>query len=272
MCVLPTVVEDTWVIYGLRLVDDFEYRYVGLTTVGPTLRLKRHFYDAKKSPNRHVCKWLNKHSSQITIDVLEVCPDGDTKYLWEAEQFWISQIKGFGHSLTNASLGGESGSFGARWTLPPEKIRRGEKHPNFGRTHSQGTKDLISSKKTGIVRSEESRRKQGDSIRGENHWAYGQPKSEDHRKKISDSLKGRPVPEDRKQKISKSRLGKPLTDEHRANISKAITGSNHHNFGKPAFNRGKPSQSAHTRWHTNKNISKPETCSYCKETIDKGSN
>lgn len=33
----------------------------------------------------------------------------------------------------------------------------------------------------------------------------------------------------------------------------------------PAWNKGLPNPTAHIRWHTNKNISKPETCKYCKE-------
>jgi hypothetical protein len=68
------------------------------------------------------------------IDVLEECPEGDTNYLFEAEQFWITQIRSFGHKLKNHSEGGASGSYGARWTLREDQIRRGKDHPMYGRT------------------------------------------------------------------------------------------------------------------------------------------
>lgn len=238
--------ENTWVIYGLRLVDDFEYRYVGLTTVGPTLRLQRHKYDAKKNPNRHVCHWVNKHRDNITIDVLEVCEIGESAHLWEAEQFWISQIRGFGHSLTNASLGGESGCYGARWSLSDDQIRSGERHPFYGKTHTQESRELISLSKTGTLRSEESRKKQGDSIRGSNHWAYGIKKSEEYRSKISETLKGRTLSDEHKKKMSDSRKGKPL----------------------PKSNQDK---GRHVRWHVNRSITKDD-CNYCKEQLEQGSN
>lgn len=236
----------TWVVYGLRLVDDFEYRYVGLTTVGAELRLKRHIYDSKKYPNRHVCRWVNKHRHSVTIDVLEVFEIGDSEGLWEAEQFWISQIRGFGHSLTNASLGGESGSYGARWKLSEDQIRSGELAPFFGKTHTQKSRDLISSSKSGTVRSEESRLKQGDSIRGSKHWAYGKTRPEEYRKKISDTLKGRSLSEETKKKMSDSRKGKPLP-------------------------KSRQDKGRHVRWHLNRSITKDD-CNYCKEQIEQGSN
>ena len=236
----------TWVIYGLRLIDDFEYRDVGLTTVGPTLRLKRHKYDAKKNPNRYVCHWVNKYRDKIVIDILEVCPVGDQTYLWEAEQFWIGQIRGFGHALTNASLGGESGSYGARWKLAENQVRVGPESPFFGKSHSQESRNLISASKAGRLRSAESRRKQGDSIRGAKHWAYGKPRSDEYRKKISESLKGRPLSDETKQRMSESRKGRPL----------------------PKSNQDK---GRHVRWHVNRSITKDD-CNYCKEQIEQGSN
>ncbi len=206
------------------------------------------------------------------MDILEECPVGDMKYLGEAEQFWISQIQGFGHSLKNMSLGGESGSYGARWTLTEDQIRRGIDSPMYGKSHTDEAKKLISSAKLGTKRSEDSRRRQGESISGENHWAYGGGKfSTSHRLKIAESRRGQVASESTRESMSNAKKGIPLSEEHRNNISLAISGPQHHNYGKPAFNKGKPSISAHTRWHTNKNISKPETCDYCKETIDKRS-
>ncbi|MBK7362782.1 MAG: hypothetical protein IPJ01_10840 [Micavibrio sp.] len=49
----------------------------------------------------------------------------------------------------------------------------GDKNPAYGKKLSEETKKKISIKKIGVKRSEESKSKQGDSIRGEKHHNYG---------------------------------------------------------------------------------------------------
>jgi hypothetical protein len=56
------------------------------------------------------------------------------------------------------------------------------------------------------------------------------PKSLEHRRKISDALKGVPRSEEAKDKISKSNLGKTKSLEHRRKISEAIKAK--HNANK----------------------------------------
>lgn len=264
----PLEHDHLWVIYGLRTLDDPEYRYVGLTTVGPELRLKRHIYDARKQ-DRYVSRWVNLNVDSIAIDILECCPIGNREHLYQAEITWIANLKELGNRLTNHSLGGESGSSGASWTLSEDKVRSGVKHPMYGKHHTQETKDLLSSKKSGTLRSEESKLKQGESIRGENHWAFGGGKfSDEHRRKISEAGMGRRMSEETKKKLSDSHKANPMSEEHRAIINAALPrGVDHHMYGKPALNKGIPSKSAHTRWHTNKEVSKPETCVYCAEDV-----
>ena len=64
-------------------------------------------------------------------------------------------------------------------------------------------------------KSEETRRKKSDAIKGEKNHNYGKPRSESTRNKISQSHKG-----------------KVLTDETRKKISESKTGKNHPNYGK----------------------------------------
>ena len=74
----------------------------------------------------------------------------------------------------------------------------------------------------------------------------------------------RTVSEETRGKISKSLLGNTrasgtpdtsyLTDEYKKRQSD--------------HRRGKPNIGSHVRWHTNKGISKPETCKFCKEEKD----
>lgn len=51
--------------------------------------------------------------------------------------------------------------------------------------------------------------------------------SKEHRKKISESLKGRKLSEEHRRNISKSQSRKPLSDEHRRKISKTKMGKGH---------------------------------------------
>lgn len=64
-------------------------------------------------------------------------------------------------------------------------------------------------------KSEETRKKKSEAIKGEKNHNYGKPRSEATRKKISESHKG-----------------KILSDETRKRISEAKTGENHPNYGK----------------------------------------
>ena len=156
---------------------------------------------------------------------------------------------------------------GARWKLEEDQIRRGENHPFFGKNHTEEAKSTISKKKLGAPRTEESRRKQGDSISGENHWAYGGGKfSDEHRRKLSEAGMGKKMSDEARRKLSEAKKGTKLSEEARkSRKALAPRGVNHHAYGKPAHNKGKPNPSAHIRWHVNKNVSKPETCKFCVE-------
>lgn len=118
----------------------------------------------------------------------------------------------------------------------------------------------------GYKHSEEQKRKWSEqrkgSISGTKNPNYGKTG-------VSNHLYGREVSKSTREKLSSTKLGplnpnygKPPSAEARAKQSAALK-------GKPM-----PSSaiSAHTRWHTNKNISKPETCNYCKETNVERSN
>jgi hypothetical protein len=252
----------SWFIYGLRTGTSSEYRYVGLTRQPLSERLYQHrsLSRTKRTP---LYNWLAKHIDNVVIESIEDCPEEDFEYLAEAEQFWIVQIRSFGHRLLNLAEGGASGSYGARWTLKPEQVRSGAAHPKYGKKLSPEHAEALRLTRVGHTRSEESRRKQGDSIRGEKHHAYGKPMTDEQKRKISDALRGRKLSNEHRQRMSEARQGISLSDIHKQNIGNAIRGENHHNYGKPAHNRGQPSSSAHTRWHVNKGISKPETCQYC---------
>lgn len=281
-----------WAIYGMRLEDADEYRYIGLTRIGTERRLYIHKRDALKRTH-HVSKWVNKNSESVAIDIIEECPVGDEDYLFAAEIRWIKHFRDLGHPLTNHSDGGASGSYGARWTIPEENRRGGEKHPLYGKPMSDETKAALSKAKLGKKRTLESRRKQGESISGEKHWTNridrsisspgreaGFVVSDETRRKISEAGKNRaPASEETRRKISEGNKGKVISPEQRAKISAAISGEKHHAYGKAAVNKGVPMsdeqkqklaltlpKSRCAAWHGKRNYVDPH-CEVCTEKV-----
>lgn len=111
---------------------------MGLTTIGASKRLSRHITNSAFVKSR-VYSWIKSiPSDEIVVDILEECPVGDSTYLMDAEVFWISQIRAFGHRIKNHTDGG-GGTTGATWTLPEETKRKqglakvGELNPQFGK-------------------------------------------------------------------------------------------------------------------------------------------
>lgn len=96
--------------------------------------------------------------------------------------------------------------------------------------------------------SAETRKKYSERSKG-NSWALGYRHTEDALHRISEASRG-----------NQYAKGYSHTEDARQRISTA-------HKGKP---RPYAMRSAHTRWHTNKGISKPESCTYCKEEATNG--
>lgn len=73
----------------------------------------------------------------------------------------------------------------------------------------------------GFTPSEETRQKMSEANRGENHYNYGKSLSSEHRKAVSESLKGRVFTEEHRRKQSKALKGRMMTDEWKKNNSEA---------------------------------------------------
>jgi len=95
---------------------------------------------------------------------------------------------------------------------------KGEMHPNFGvRVHSDEEIERIRLQQTG----------EGNNMFGKTPWNKGKKPPElsaEHKKKISESLKGRPQSEYTKQRISDALKGKPKSDLHKKKISESLKG------------------------------------------------
>jgi hypothetical protein len=277
--------QTSWAIYGMRHKDEAEYRYIGLTRVGIERRLKLHKTDAQKA-KRYVSNWVNKNTDDVVIEVIEECPVGDEAYLFDAEVRWIKHYRDLGHQLTNLSDGGASGSFGARWVISDDVRRKGMDAPFYGRFHTPASRGAISLGKTGTKRSAESRRKQGESIRGDKHWTKRSPgyvMPAEVRQKIREARKNQaPMSDETRRKISDGNRGKTLSPETRAKISASISGEAHHAYGKAAVNKGVPMSEAQKEklkesrpqarcfsWHGKRNYVDPD-CEVCGSKVASG--
>lgn len=189
-------------IYVLIDPRDDKIRYVGKTGRLPEERLKEH---CKKQHNsNYYSYWINKLRSLKLKPIMRVIEECD-EFTWEAREiYWIRYYRQLNYDLVNTTEGG-GGLVGYKAS---EETRRklsyaakGEKNPNFGKSHSDEAKRKIGESSKLRIHSEETRRKRSKSLRGV-------AKSEEHKRKISESNKN-------------------PSNEIRLKISKANRGSNH---------------------------------------------
>lgn len=77
-----------------------------------------------------------------------------------------------------------------------------------------------------------SRKNLSESLKGENNPMYGKPKSEETKKKISESKKGKHHTEEHKRKLSEAHKGKHHSEEAKKKMSEVKKGENHPMYGK----------------------------------------
>jgi len=181
------------IIYTLS--DECEIRYIG-KTINFRKRYNSHINESVLK-RTHKEKWINKiltNSGKIIMEILDICEEKESDFI---ESYWISQFKTWGFNLVNLTSGGEGGS------------------PMKGKKHSEETKLKMSEshKNTytgawnkGIKMSDNFRKKISDSSKGKKK----KPMSDETRKKISDSSKGKkkkPMSDETKLKISEKKKG-----------------------------------------------------------------
>lgn len=74
--------------------------------------------------------------------------------------------------------------------------------------------------------SEEHKKKISDKVKGENHPLYGKHHSDETKKKISEAHKGKIISLDVREKISEAHKGKKISEEQRKKMSKRMKGEN----------------------------------------------
>lgn len=253
-----TTTEAGFFIYGIRLRRECEYRYVGITTKSIPHRLSQHLKVARENRKTPLYDWLRKQDKgAVVAEELQVVWNlddlGQAEYdLGQAEIDWIAYLKRDGDRLLNVSEGG-LGPTGVVWTEEQREAARirstgrpglsrfGEANPFYGRSHSEEQRLKWTTDRKGMNSGVDN---PNFGKFGEDHPRFGHSMTREARRALSEARMGESNPN----------FGKKVSAETRAKLSAVQKG------------RPKPSsrRNAHTRYHTNKGILKPD-CKYCVE-------
>jgi hypothetical protein len=169
-------------IYALKLKDDNNIKYIGLTGQSLEKRLKEHIFITIKRNTKNG-NWIKKHKGNIEIILIE----GDissTEGVNEREIYWIEHYTNLGISLTNSTLGGY-------FSIPTDVTRKKLSDSGKLRKQSEETKNKLSIINTGKKMSDIDkliRREKMGIIIPPNK---GIPMSEEQKIKLSYKLKGK---------------------------------------------------------------------------------
>lgn len=217
--------ERTWVIYGLRLREGTEYRYVGYTSKTASIRLEGHKRQSQRADVKPTAasRWVAKHLDEIVTDVLEECPVGDLAYMQSREVHWIAEIRSrFRGRVLNGTDGGYGGTAGRPLTDDHrEAISRGlQASPHLRRgPHSDEVRAKMSASHAGVPLTEQTRMTMSDGRRkGENHPRFGATHTPEAIEKMRVASTGRKRSEDEIAKAKSTYQSR--TPEQRAEESR----------------------------------------------------
>ena len=180
--------------------------YIGITSREPKLRWGNGCnYSSNEHFNRAIQKygWDNfKHEILFSNLSLKEAKEKEIELI----AFYDSTNPEKGYNIT---IGGESGNGYHHTKLSKQKISesmKGRTSPMKGRKQSEESKAKISeankniSRRKGFTLSDETKKKIGEANKG-----IPKPKSEEHKRKISETKRGIVLSEETKKKISESR-------------------------------------------------------------------
>lgn len=163
-------------IYGLKLKDSNDIRYIGLTKKTLLDRFKRHIRITSKINTKNG-NWINKYKDNIEIILIEENIK-TTEIASEREIFWIKYYTEIGNDLTNGTLGGFKGE-------PTEETINKLSESQKGKKLSQETKDKIRSSLIG-------RKQTSEHIENMKKSKIGHLHSEETKIKIGNGNRNKP--------------------------------------------------------------------------------
>lgn len=222
--------------------------YIG-QAVNINARVTSHINNLKSNNhvNKHLQNAWNKYGQDsFVFSVLELCEFCTAEQLTEREQYWINYYGGVNSTKNyNQREAGNSGTFSIETR---NKISSSLKSLNIHLTEEkkQHLREIFTGR---TVREDVKERIKNSQLQqfklGRKCAFYGKHLSENHKKKISQTMKGRPCcnlgyrhTDETKEKIRSKLKGKPKgkwTEDRKLKLSKSLK-------GKHAWNKGVPSK------------------------------
>lgn len=218
-------------IYGLIDPRNQELRYIGKAD-NPKKRLQSHINGRFKTDS-YKNHWLKNlcYNSKPELIILEKISILEWE---ESEKWWIVYCKFLGVRLTNGTEGGDG-------CVPTPEVRKkmseaqsGERHSMYGKYHSDETKIKMSISHKGEkaywygktrLFSDEHKMRLSESHQGKNNSMYGKQHSKETCQKIAIAASNRS--QETKKKMSESHKGKRHSPETRALMSIQRKGRKH---------------------------------------------
>ena len=173
----------TAIIYALCEPGTRTIRYIGMTTVGTSRRLRQHCKESSRLRGTYLGNWLRSLGEKIpSLIILSEVP----QELWEDEEArYIKAARCLGMNLVNATEGGEG------LVNPSPEVREKMSLARKGKKLTDETRRRMSVARTGIGNPNFGK------VRSESHCAAirraranSGPLSLEHKKAISDSQRG----------------------------------------------------------------------------------
>ena len=201
---------------------------------------QHHYHLEKLDSNYHgsgtiISKIYKKRPHTLKEVYLKTCYSQTELDEWE--QYYIEFYNTLSPNGYNLQEGGRGG-------VPSEDARRkmskahkglcaGEKHPMFGKHHSEETKKKIGkshkgkpSHNKGKPMSEKTKKKLSESKKGlqagEKNPMFGKHHSDETKLKISKVHKGKHISEEQKKKLSSALKGRIMSEEQKKKLSKKV--------------------------------------------------
>lgn len=214
------------IVYGLvHTLEQEEIRYVGMSGFDDVhRRFSSHISRMRNGHDLPVYDWMRKYPNDVIPIVLDT--NVSLEYALEKEKELIHLYKEQGMRLLNCTSGG---NYPADLS---EESRMKLVRSSTGRKHTEETKAKMSAAKKGrpgkkgIIRSEEWKRRISESHKGK-------ALTEEHKRKISESSGGWHHTEETKRLIGAVHKNKIVSEETRKKLSEAHKGKTPSNKGVP---------------------------------------
>lgn len=186
------IYETTNLVNGKKYIGKHKSNKINKTYLGSGVALKKAIKKYKKENFK--VKIIEKiNTNQKDLDLREM--------------YWIRFFDAVANKkYYNRSYGGENeGWFGVNQAIKEKgglseetkrkmsKSRMGEKHPMYGKHHSEKSKEKMRKIKKGKKTSKETRKKQSDALKGEKAYWFGKHLTEETKRKLSEVRKGKNI-------------------------------------------------------------------------------